>query len=385
MIRTALLTGVLATLALTAPALAQPVEVTQLAAPDLFATGGRATGLPGDLWRDASPQTMRSVLPLLATKPLSPAAAGLARRVLATGANAPAGVGSDPAMAGARADALAALGDREAASAILARTAGVERDPALSRAAAEAALLAGDDARGCAVSDALSVGRDDIYWLRLRAFCQDRAGQPGIAQLTFELAQTQARDPVYGRLMGAKLAGAGDPGAASARNGLDVALSRALGLTPPPTPAAAPEESNPETPDAALSAILGQNAVVGAASLDALISRAAGADAKARPRTQAAALLAAALGPPISPDARGELAKFGAETKAPAGRLLALDIAADQKLAGEAALLALWISLDAGPAGPAVGDRVRIVRALRAVGLQADAEAFAAEGLVALR
>jgi hypothetical protein len=52
---------------------------------------------------------------------------------------------------------------------------------------------------------------------------------------------------------------------------------------------------------------------------------------------------------------------------------------------GEAALLSLWICADAGPAGPALGDRVRIVRALHAVGLDADARAFALEGLLALK
>ena len=52
---------------------------------------------------------------------------------------------------------------------------------------------------------------------------------------------------------------------------------------------------------------------------------------------------------------------------------------------GETALLALWIAADAGPSGPVSGDRVRIVRALKAVGLEADARAFALEGLLAVR
>ncbi|MGZ3377675.1 MAG: hypothetical protein ACXU8S_13865, partial [Phenylobacterium sp.] len=67
------------------------------------------------------------------------------------------------------------------------------------------------------------------------------------------------------------------------------------------------------------------------------------------------------------------------------GRDLALDAAADQKLAGEAALLALWTGAEAGPSGVVMGDRVRIVRALHAVGLEADARAFALEGLIGLK
>ena len=37
------------------------------------------------------------------------------------------------------------------------------------------------------------------------------------------------------------------------------------------------------------------------------------------------------------------------------------------------------------PAGPALSDRIRIVHALHAVGLEADARAFALEGLMALK
>ena len=100
----------------------------------------------------------------------------------------------------------------------------------MARAAAEAALLTGDEARACQVAQGLSVGREETYWLKLRTYCQAIAGQTAQAQLTFELVQAQVKDPIFARLMGAKLAGAGNPGAASARNGLDYALSHSLGL-----------------------------------------------------------------------------------------------------------------------------------------------------------
>jgi hypothetical protein len=121
-------------------------------------------------------------------------------------------------------------------------------------------------------------------------------------------------------------------------------------------------------------------------TLDRLIERGVLADAKTRPRVQTASLILAALGAPMSPRAAGEFATFTAgETRAPPARALALDLAADQKLTGQAALLALWISVEAGPGGPAPGDRVRIIRALRSAGLEADARAFAVEGLLAVR
>ena len=418
------------------PAFAQPaVEVAPLAAPDAFANGARDTGLPADLWRGASVETARTVMPLLAARPLSPAAAALARRVLATGANGPEGAGQDRDLAAARIAALIAQGGIKDAGAILSRSSGLERNPAMAQAGAEAALLAGRDARACDIGEGLASGREDIYWLRLRAYCQVRDGQADAAYVTFDLAQGVARDATYGRLMGAKLAGAGNPGAASLRNGLDYALSRSLGLdlsaaTPAPAVAAALAagepgaaswsiESGPGPLQAAMAAVaagdlagaqalragLTADAVpvnelalldglIAAASgkpdgptLDRLVERGAVSDAKSRGKMQNAAILLAALGGPMTPQARGEFARFaGAEAgKATVARGLALDLAGEAKLMGESALLALWISAEAGAAGPTTGDRARIVRALRSAGLDEDARAFAVEGLLAQR
>ncbi|HLZ74719.1 hypothetical protein [Phenylobacterium sp.] len=377
------------------------VEVSTLAAPDAFTTPGRATGLPPTLWRGASVKTARTVLALLQTRTLSPAAAALARRVLATGAPGPQGAGTDPALVGSRASALLAQGDVKAAAAILSRAPGIDRSPELAHAAAETALLTGDDARACSVAEGLTSGRDEVYWLRLRTYCQAVAGHADQAQLTFDLAQTQARDPIFGRLMTAKLTGAGNPGAASLRNGLDYALSHGLGLDlavakASPEVAAALSGADPQEPlfDAAAAspevALLVEPLMKGQAvhevMVKALVEAAGGSDPKARARAQAAALLALGLSGPLDAEARGDFAALSTpEGRAPVGRDLALDAAADQKLMGEAALLALWTSAEAGPSGVAMGDRARIVRALHAVGLEVDARAFALEGLIALK
>ncbi len=425
-------------LALPQAAAAQPaVEAAPLPALDLFSTAGRETGLPADLWREASAATAAAVIPLLAEKPLSPAAAALARRVLATGAQGPEGGGNDPALAAARAQALVGLGDPQAARAILGRTAQVSRSEPLSRAAAEAALRVDDEQGACDAAEALTTDRDRIYWLRLRAFCQARAGETAAAQLTFDLAQSVDRDPIYGRLMGAKLAGVGDPGAPALRNGLDYALSRSLGLDPTaaeaaPAVAAALEPEAPTAarwtfvagpgPVSAAMAVLAQGDLVLAenvratlvqdeipeagaldlALLDALLAAAAGredratldrlverggiGDAKARARAQQAAAIFAALGSPMRPQARGEFARFAiGAAKAPEARTLALALASERRLPGETAMLALWIAADAGAGGPAPADRTHIIRALKAAGLEAHARDFAVEGLLALR
>ena len=218
-----------------APTLAQ-VQVQSLAPPDLFSTAAAQTNLGADLWKDTAPDIARDVLPRLAVKPLSPAFSDLARRVLATGANGPAGVGADPDLGAARAMALIALGEAVGADAVLDRAPGVASSALLSLAAAEAALIKGDDDKACRIGEALTIDRGASYWLRLRAFCQARAGQLDAAQLTFSLAQQQTAkqggDADYARLMGALLAGT-PAGTANLRSGINYALSRKLGLDIP--------------------------------------------------------------------------------------------------------------------------------------------------------
>jgi hypothetical protein len=379
----------------------QDVQVTQLAAPDAFSTPGRATGLPPTLWTGASVKTVRAVLPLLAAKPLTPAGAQLARRVLATGAQGPEGARQDAALAAGRADALLVQGDAKAAAAVLGHAPGADRNADLARAIAEADLLAGDDAGACRTAQGLSDGRDEPYWLKLRAYCQAIAGEAAQASLTFDLAQAQSKDPVFARLMGAKLSGVGNPGAASLRNGLDYALSKSLGLDlaaakPAPAVAAALTAGEPMplvldptavAPDlAVLAEPLARGEPIRDPVLAALVETVATGDAKGRAHAQAGLLFAAALSGPMGPELRGQIAALPtAEGKAPVGRALALEAAGQQRLMGEAAMLSLWILADAGPAGPSLGDRVRIVRALHLAGLEADARAVAFEGLQALK
>jgi len=216
--------AMIATPALAPSALAQ-VQVQPLAAPDLFSISPGPSDLPSDLWQGSSPALARAVIPLLAQAPLSPAASGLARHILLAGANGPDGVGDDADLAATRANILLALGDAAAAETITDHTPDLPQKPALSQVAAEAVLIEGKEDKACAIGDALVNGRDGVFWLRLRAFCQVRAGQTAPAQLTFDLAQQQGKGPDYDRLMAAVLAGS-DGGAPTLDDGLDDALSR---------------------------------------------------------------------------------------------------------------------------------------------------------------
>lgn len=216
------------------------VQVTALSQLDLFSAGGDV-GLGPDLWKGSSADIAHAVIPTLGRGPLSPAGSALARRLLAQAANAPDGAGADAGLAADRVRALLALGDAATVDAIADRTANLADNAGLSQAAAEAALITDQDPKACAISDALAVDRDKVYWLRLRAFCQTLAGKPDAAQLTFTLANQEGKDPVYARLMASLIAGVGDPGAPSLRNGLDYALSRQLKLNlEPALPQAAP-------------------------------------------------------------------------------------------------------------------------------------------------
>jgi hypothetical protein len=224
------------------PVIAPPppsVQAQSLDTLDLF-SAGRETGLGPDLWKGSSATIARAVIPTLADKPLSPAGMALARKLLSTGANAPAGAGSDTALATARVRALLALGDAVAVDSIVERTPNLSADTALSQVAAEAALITDEPDKACRIGDALQAGRQAVYWIRLRAYCQARAGRTAEAQLTLSLAAQEHAEAAYMRMMGVVLAGGGDPGAPSLRDGIDYALTHQLQLDPRPALPGAP-------------------------------------------------------------------------------------------------------------------------------------------------
>jgi hypothetical protein len=240
----------------TADARAQ-VSVQPLAAPDLFSIAAGPTDLPADLWQGSSAGLAHAVIPSIGTKPLSPAAASLARRLLSTGANGPEGAGEDEALAAARARALLRLGDVAGASAIADHTPNLEQAAEVSEVAAETALIRGDEDRACSLGEGLANGREGAFWLRLRAYCQMKAGQVAPAQLTLDLSAQQGHSPDFERLMAAGLSN-GSPGAPELEDGLGYALSRHVlpaswpsGLSAAPAPVAVAVARDPMAPPAA--------------------------------------------------------------------------------------------------------------------------------------
>ncbi|HEY5410987.1 MAG TPA: hypothetical protein VIJ94_09715, partial [Caulobacteraceae bacterium] len=122
-----------------------------------------------------------------------------------------------------------------------------------------------------------------------------------------------------------------------------------------------------------------------AAADDALDAAAAHAEGQARARTLGALALLGGLAP-LGPQARFDVAGAApAPVAPPAGRRLALEQAAEQGRIGDTALYVLQTCAESGPAGPSPAERALMIRALRLAHLDADARAFAIEGLVALQ
>jgi hypothetical protein len=286
------------------------------------------------------------------------------------------------------------------------RTPGVADHADLSGLAAEAALVSEQDDKACRVAENLTDGRDGLYWLRLRTFCQARAGKTDEAQLTFNLTASPAKDPAVARLLGVFIAGAGDPGPASLHNGLEFALSNALKLDLSPVLGAAapaisrrwllknpPPTAGPPDPAAEPSQALIQQAAQAAGGdaldssiLERLVDQAGREpNPKTRARLEAATAILASLGGNMTGPSRARFADFNlGRTETSAARLIALSLAAGSELKGETALLALQMAQAGGAAGPATADRCWIIRALARAGLKSDAKAFAVEGLLAL-
>jgi hypothetical protein len=188
------------------------------------------------------------------------------------------------------------------------------------------------------------------------------------------------------------IAGAGDPGAASVRDGLEYSLSRRLALDVAAAKGASPGVAAMLAGEAPPATLSGPGLAARfirpegrAAEFDALVRQAQAADARARPRYEAAVLLAVALGATPTAGERAVIAGFVTPPGAAAsGRLAALDLAADAGLKGETALMALAIVADA-EGKPRPADYAPMVSALRRVGLPDAAVAFAGEAFAALQ
>lgn len=151
-------------------------------------------GLPVTMWRGTDRAFVERLLPALPMVPESPALRDLARRLLLSSAEAPAGEPESNLMA-VRAGRLVALGDRGAAAELLGRIPESQLDAETARLRLEASWLAGEDERACAaVPELIRRFDQDVYLHKALIFCQAKSGQTDEATLGLDLLREQGHD-----------------------------------------------------------------------------------------------------------------------------------------------------------------------------------------------
>ena len=158
-----------------------------------FAVGtlSRADGaLAGNLWAGAEAEAVGDLLRALPARYAEPAYLDLARRVLLSPGQGPAG--ADNALAGEKLLAAARLGFYREAGELAELAPGLSREPALSKVSAIASLLDGDVPGACARGAGLREGRADPFFLKLRFLCYVETGETEAADLTLGLMRDQA-------------------------------------------------------------------------------------------------------------------------------------------------------------------------------------------------
>lgn len=215
-------------------ALAQdPIEVERLDALDPMEVGLPGAAMGSRLWEGTSAGMARAVLARLPGADSdgypSEALAELARSVLVSGGQPPAGGRGDADLAVLRIERLLAAAGIDETFDLLERTPGVSRTPALARWHAELGFATGSEERACRTANALTERRDEPYWLRVRAFCLALDERDAAAELTAELARSSEPDEGFdARLFALTLGMPLEDNAPAADTGLEWAMNRHL-------------------------------------------------------------------------------------------------------------------------------------------------------------
>ena len=214
-----------------APAQAQrPIEVSSLRNVDPLEAGAPSTGLTRNLWRGADAAIAKAALKGALTPVNSPALQRLRNAALLSGGVPPEGGRDDAELATLRFEALFNAGLVYEAAELMRRLPGAAVSPEFARLKADGDLYAGETDEACKTADSVVEGRDEPYWIKLRAFCFALNGQPAAAELTAELARTQGdEDEPFAELL-ARLTGASaSEDEIMAGNALHLALAERTG------------------------------------------------------------------------------------------------------------------------------------------------------------
>ena len=172
-------------------ALVSPVQVDPLSGvePDTVGTLTAQNGGFGyDMWRGTPRVIVDSLLPEMPARVVSPTLRDLARRLLMSAAAVPQGTGTEGSLVAKRISLLAAMGDLEAADALLRAAPGRAGRGRLARVEADLRLLTQDHERACALAaGAVDHREQDLFWQKALIFCQALAGQRAQAGLGLQL------------------------------------------------------------------------------------------------------------------------------------------------------------------------------------------------------
>lgn len=231
LVMAAAVTGGGAEAQITAPA---PIESRSLTA-NAFETGTlsrRDGAMPARMWEGSKAQALMFLLDNVPRRPALPAIGHTARRVLLSPAKTPAGLDRSTIdlLSGRKLLALVNAGFIEEARTIASLSDASRIDPATGRALAMADLLTSRDRDACTRGANLQANREDVFWVKLRAFCYAVAGERDAADLTYGLLRDRGalspRDEVF---LGALVIGIVPDKPLQPKSALELAIVRQLG------------------------------------------------------------------------------------------------------------------------------------------------------------
>ncbi|MEM9600173.1 MAG: hypothetical protein AAF926_04045 [Pseudomonadota bacterium] len=169
---------------------AQTIAVDRLEDAKAFSPGIDVAGdLPRSAWNGTDAEMAVALLADIDGSGDHPIVHDMHRRVVLAGLSPPSG-GSD-AFEIARIEAAQALATPDEYARFATRNPAA-RDPQLR---AEAALSQGDLEAACAISDAITQGRGETFWIRIRAACHEQREEMALAELARDLLRDRGESP----------------------------------------------------------------------------------------------------------------------------------------------------------------------------------------------
>lgn len=180
---------------------------------------------PAQLWQGSSDETLLELMRGVKTTRITPAERVLLRRAILSPTRKPTGDKADDLLA-ERARLMLALGEAEAAAALVPRLETDARGIDAETLAVDLALARGDEATACRRVYSAAAMPEGMYWLKLSAVCAVLREEFARAEFAVELATAQGLSDQW--FLSAIFAASGDvPNPPNARfdSGLNIALS----------------------------------------------------------------------------------------------------------------------------------------------------------------